>query len=74
MREEEEKTKKERKKERKTATIDWSCCRLASLGRLTLLLRLFGSEGEKMRTPIAVFYRSCLHILLCVCAGAHSDR
>jgi hypothetical protein len=65
MREEKEKTKKERK----TATIDWSCCRLASLGRLTLLLRLFGSEREKMRTPIIVFYCSCLHILLCVCVS-----
>jgi hypothetical protein len=62
LQEEKEKTKKERK----TATIDWSCCRLASLGRLTLLLRLFGSEREKMRTPIDVFYCSCLHILLCV--------
>ena len=63
MREEKEKTKKERK----TAPIDWSCCRLASLGRLTLLLRLFGSEREKMRTPIDVLCCSCLHTLLCVC-------
>ena len=59
-----EEAKEKTKEERKTATIDWSCCRLASLGRLTLLLRLFGSEREKMRTPIDVFCCSCLHILL----------
>jgi hypothetical protein len=69
MREKKEKTKKERK----TATIDWSCCRLASLGRLTLLLRLFGSEREKMRTPIVILYCSCLHILLCVCVCAYAQ-
>ena len=69
-REEKEKTKKGRK----TATIVWSCCRLASLGRLTLLLRLFGSEREKMRTRHRCFYCSCLHILQCVCAGARAFR
>jgi hypothetical protein len=70
MREEKEKTKKGRK----TATIDWSRCRLASLGRLTLLLRLFGSEREKMRTPIIVStILAYTFFYVCVCAYAQAQ-
>jgi hypothetical protein len=68
MREEKEKTKTERK----TATIDWSCCRLASLGRLTLLLRLFGSEREKMRTTIVVS-TVLAYTFFCVCVCVYAQ-
>jgi len=71
MREEKEKTKKERK----TATIVWYCCRLASLGRLTLLLRLFESKREKMRTPNVISTALAYTFFYgCVCAGARSNR
>lgn len=68
MRKEKEKTKKERK----TATINWSCCRLASLGRLTLLLRLFGSEREKCGLPSSflLFLPTHFSMCACICAGA----
>lgn len=66
MQEEKEKTKKERK----TATIVWSCCRLASPGRLTLLLRLFESKREKMRTP-NVISTVLAYTYFCLCAQAY---